>query len=81
MSELPHSEDGRLAGTKVIDLNGVKVGAVTDVVFEDDAASTPSWVVVGYGPFKSAPDPGTAYRRLPLHRRRSGRCVRQTNRP
>lgn len=53
MAQLPHSEDGRLAGTKVIDVHGAKVGAVTDVVFEDDTADTPSWVVVGFGPFKT----------------------------
>jgi sporulation protein YlmC with PRC-barrel domain len=53
VNQQPHAEDGRLAGTKVVDVHGAKVGSVTDVVFDDDTAATPSWVVVGFGPFKS----------------------------
>ncbi|MFN0092031.1 MAG: hypothetical protein ACKVWR_17455 [Acidimicrobiales bacterium] len=48
-----NDDTGVLAGCKVVDPHGETVGAVATVVYDDDAAAAPSWVVVSYGPFKT----------------------------
>ena len=53
MQRINDIADGGWLGQPVIDENSRPIGKIVDVLYDDDAASTPKWAVVGVGPFKT----------------------------